>query len=65
MWNGEQNLKTSDFEYELPPELIAQEPAAERDKCRLLVMDPISNTNCHPNSSRKSQLLNAINADCS
>jgi len=32
-------LKTSDFEYELPPELIAQEPAAERDKCRLLVMD--------------------------
>ncbi len=40
-WNVEwgQNLKTSDFEYELPPELIAQEPAAERDKCRLLVMD--------------------------
>ena len=34
-----QNLKTSDFEYELPPELIAQEPAAERDKCRLLVMN--------------------------
>ena len=32
-------MKTSDFEYELPPELIAQEPAAERDKCRLLVMD--------------------------
>ena len=40
-WNVEwgQNLKTSDFEYELPPELIAQEPAAERDKCRLLVMN--------------------------
>lgn len=36
---GSKNLKTSDFEYELPPELIAQEPAAERDKCRLLVMD--------------------------
>ena len=32
-------MKTSDFEYELPPELIAQEPAAERDACRLLVMD--------------------------
>ncbi len=32
-------MKTSDFEYELPPELIAQEPAAVRDGCRLLVMD--------------------------
>ena len=32
-------MKTSDFEYELPPELIAQEPAAVRDACRLLVMD--------------------------
>lgn len=32
-------MKTSDFDYDLPPELIAQEPAAERDSCRLLVMD--------------------------
>ena len=32
-------MKTSDYEYELPPELIAQVPAAERDGCRLLVMD--------------------------
>ncbi len=32
-------MKTSDFDYELPPELIAQEPAAVRDACRLLVMD--------------------------
>ena len=32
-------MKTSDFDYELPPELIAQHPAAERDGCRLLVMD--------------------------
>ena len=35
-------MKTSDFEYELPPELIAQEPAAIRDECRLLVMDRAS-----------------------
>ena len=35
-------MKTSDFDYELPPELIAQEPAAVRDACRLLVMDRIS-----------------------
>ncbi len=32
-------MKTSDFEYELPAELIAQEPAQQRDACRLLVMD--------------------------
>ena len=32
-------MKTSDFDYELPPELIAQEPASVRDRCRLLVMD--------------------------
>ena len=32
-------MKTSDFDYDLPSELIAQEPAAERDGCRLLVMD--------------------------
>ena len=35
-------MKTSDFEYELPAELIAQEPAAVRDACRLLVMDRVS-----------------------
>lgn len=32
-------MKTSDFDYDLPQELIAQEPAAVRDACRLLVMD--------------------------
>ena len=32
-------MKTSDFDYDLPNELIAQEPAADRDGCRLLVMD--------------------------
>ena len=35
-------MKTSDFEYELPQELIAQEPAAVRDACRLLVMDRVT-----------------------
>jgi S-adenosylmethionine:tRNA ribosyltransferase-isomerase len=29
----------SDFDYPLPEELIAQEPLAERDKSRLLVLD--------------------------
>ncbi len=32
------DVKTSDFDYELPPQLIAQEPLAERDASRLLVM---------------------------
>ena len=32
-------LSTSDFYYGLPEELIAQYPAAERDKCRLMVVD--------------------------
>lgn len=32
-------MKTSDFDYELPTELIAQHPAEKRDHSRLLVMD--------------------------
>ncbi len=31
-------MRTSDFDYPLPPELIAQEPAAQRDASRLLVL---------------------------
>ena len=29
-------MHISDFDYDLPPELIAQEPLADRDRCRLL-----------------------------
>ena len=36
---GSTRMKTSDFDYDLPEELIAQKPAAERDGCRMLVMD--------------------------
>ncbi|KKL80454.1 hypothetical protein LCGC14_2004620, partial [marine sediment metagenome] len=32
-------LKTSDFDYRLPEELIAQEPISPRDESRLLVLD--------------------------
>jgi len=32
-------MRTDDFDYELPQELIAQEPAEPRDSCRLLVLD--------------------------
>ena len=36
------DLETHDFYYELPEELIAQFPTAERDKCRLMVLDKTS-----------------------
>ena len=32
-------MKTSDFNFELPPELIAQTPLNRRDASRLLVLD--------------------------
>jgi S-adenosylmethionine:tRNA ribosyltransferase-isomerase len=32
-------VRTADFDYHLPPELIAQEPASQRDQSRLLVLD--------------------------
>lgn len=32
-------MRTEDFAYELPPELIAQSPAEPRDSCRLMVLD--------------------------
>ena len=37
-------MRTADFDFELPPELIAQQPAPERDQSRLLVL--------HRNSGR-------------
>lgn len=33
------NMKLSDFDYYLPPDLIAQQPAPERDQSRLLILD--------------------------
>lgn len=41
--NSEDRLKISDFYYNLPAELIAQEPLPERDKSRLLVLDRSTN----------------------
>jgi S-adenosylmethionine:tRNA ribosyltransferase-isomerase len=32
-------MRTSDFDYSLPPELIAQAPAPQRDQSRLMVLD--------------------------
>ena len=40
----ETTLTTHDFYYDLPEELIAQFPSAERDMCRLMVLDRQSET---------------------
>ena len=41
------DLKTSDFFYELPEELIAQHPSEKRDHSRLMVLDRKNNTIDH------------------
>jgi len=40
-------LRMSDFEYHLPPELIAQEPVEPRDASRLMVVDRTTGTISH------------------
>jgi S-adenosylmethionine:tRNA ribosyltransferase-isomerase len=40
-------LKTSDFDYDLPPEYIAQKPVEPRDSARLLVLDRQSGAITH------------------
>ena len=32
-------MRTDELDYDLPPELIAQRPAARRDRARLLVLE--------------------------
>ena len=40
-------MRTADFDYELPPELIAQHPPKRRDAARMLVLDPRSGEITH------------------
>jgi S-adenosylmethionine:tRNA ribosyltransferase-isomerase len=40
-------MKRSEFHFDLPPELIAQHPAARREEARLLVADPAAGTLLH------------------
>ncbi len=51
-------MKTSDFDYELPPELIAQEPIEPRDASRLLVLDRRTKTRQHLLFRELPRLLN-------
>ena len=41
------DLRTADFYYHLPEELIAQHPMAERDHSRLMVLDREAKTVGH------------------
>ena len=56
-------MKTSDFDYELPPELIAQTPIEPRDHSRLLVVDRADGSIAHrhfydlPDLLRKGDVL--------
>ena len=43
-------MKTSDFNYELPKELIAQTPLEKRDTSRLMTLDPVSGATGHHHS---------------
>jgi S-adenosylmethionine:tRNA ribosyltransferase-isomerase len=43
----ETSLRTLDFDYSLPPELIAQHPAPQRDQSRLLVLDRSTGQTTH------------------
>lgn len=50
-------MKTSDFYFDLPPELIAQHPIEKRDASRLLVMERASGQVSHRHFSDLPQLL--------
>ncbi|HSO93603.1 MAG TPA: tRNA preQ1(34) S-adenosylmethionine ribosyltransferase-isomerase QueA [Candidatus Dormibacteraeota bacterium] len=50
-------MKTADFDYELPLGLIAQQPPAERDGARMLVLDPVSATIDHSQVRRLPEYL--------
>ncbi len=61
--NSSSSVRTDDFDYHLPPELIAQAPLADRDGCRLLVLNRQTGTIDHrrfdqlPTILRKGDLL--------
>ena len=51
--------RRADFAFDLPEELIAQQPAPERDGARLLVVDPASGTWAHRSIRDLPDLLSA------
>ncbi|MCW5876591.1 MAG: tRNA preQ1(34) S-adenosylmethionine ribosyltransferase-isomerase QueA [Anaerolineales bacterium] len=51
-------MKTSDFDYHLPPERIAQHPVEPRDAARLLVLEHHSGRRTHTTFRQLSEYLN-------
>jgi S-adenosylmethionine:tRNA ribosyltransferase-isomerase len=51
------SVKTSDFDYVLPPDRIAQSPADRRDQSRLLVVDRSSGTFTHRRFADLAELI--------
>ena len=55
-------MKTADFYYELPEELIAQDPLSDRAASRLLVIDKITEKRTHTDFHHRGDYLNP--GDC-
>ncbi|NIP38429.1 MAG: tRNA preQ1(34) S-adenosylmethionine ribosyltransferase-isomerase QueA [Candidatus Dadabacteria bacterium] len=51
-------MKTSDFDYDLPPELIANYPLANKESCNLEIVDRRNNTISHKNFYNITENLN-------
>jgi len=54
-----EQLRLSDFDYTLPEELIAQTPAEERERSRLLVLDRRTGALCHRTFSDIAEYMRA------
>ena len=57
--NGMTGMRVEDFDFELPPELIAQEPPKERGQSRMLEMDRADGRGAGPMFSDLPELLRA------
>ena len=55
-------MKTSDFYYDLPQELIAQDPLEERSSSRLLSLDLVCGTGSGTGDGREAALR--VSGDC-
>lgn len=57
-------MKTADFYYELPEELIAQDPLSDRAASRLLVIDKITEKRTHTDFHHIGNYLNSGRLPC-